>query len=133
IDCKPLLTWRQVDNALRSGLFGLDKASSLAKLLAAERGVRAWSTAPALTEEQILTWADAFRKLHGRWPNSESGRVLGAKETWQGLNMALHTGARGLPKGGSLATLFARHRGHQHRMRKQKLTLHLILAWADEH
>src|SRR5258708_33031320 len=60
----PLLNWRQVDNALRYGSFGLDKGSSLAKLLSAQRGARAWPTVPPLTEEQSAASADPSRARH---------------------------------------------------------------------
>ena len=58
-DCLPLgTTWRQIDNALRYGLRGLEGSSSLAQLLAQERGVRNVHALPAAaTEQQIAAWA----------------------------------------------------------------------------
>src|SRR5262249_16351110 len=61
-------TWRNVDNALRYGFAGLPGGSSLARLLAEQRGVRNPRRPPTLTIEQILAWADAHFKHHKSWP-----------------------------------------------------------------
>ena len=45
-------TWRRVDSALRLGLRGLPSGSSLAQLLAKQRGVRNQKTLPRLTYKQ---------------------------------------------------------------------------------
>src|SRR5205823_13950219 len=55
----PLETWRGVNFALRSGSRGLRIRSSLARLLARYRGKRTHLNQPALSEKNILTWADA--------------------------------------------------------------------------
>ena len=52
-------SWRIVDVALIYGLRGLSAGSSLAQLLAEQRGVRNVRQLPPLTEKQILEWADA--------------------------------------------------------------------------
>jgi hypothetical protein len=65
---------------------------------------------PPLTVEQILAWADAHHARTGRWPNTGSGPVASAPgEVWGNINIALAWGYRGLPRGGSLARLLARH------------------------
>ena len=51
--------WQNIGQALRRGLRGLEGGSSLAKLLAKERGVRNVRDLPPLSEAQILAWADA--------------------------------------------------------------------------
>src|SRR5262245_15806480 len=70
-----------------------------------------WDKSP-LTVEEILAWADAYRRLHGRWPASRcGGPVPGAPGlTWEALNVALRDGWRGLPGGWSLRLLLAERR-----------------------
>jgi len=50
-------TWQSVDGALHAGSRGLTGGSSLARLLAARRGARNRKGLPALTPEEIVTWA----------------------------------------------------------------------------
>jgi hypothetical protein len=65
---------------------------------------------PPLTVEQILAWADAYHARTGRWPHARSGPVEGAPgEALSNINNTLARGHRGLPRGGSLARLLARH------------------------
>ena len=105
-------TWHAVDAALRNGQRGIAGASSLARLLAKRRGVRNHMDLPRLTQTQILTWVDAYRKSTGRWPNRKSGPVRGANgETWCGVDVALKKGNRKLKSGNSLSRLLKRHRG----------------------
>jgi hypothetical protein len=103
------VTWELVHLALRFGRHGLPGGSSLAQFLTSERGVRRRKTPPPpLDTSQILSWAHAYRARHGRWPTPDSGPVEGAGgETWSKIAMALLFGLRGLPDGGSLATLLA--------------------------
>jgi hypothetical protein len=51
--------WKLVDNGLRHGSRGLPGESSLAQLLAEQRGHRNIGALPRLTVAQILRWADA--------------------------------------------------------------------------
>jgi hypothetical protein len=89
---------------------------------------------PELTEMQILGWADQYRAQSGRWPTRESGRIQGSLgEKWGAVNAALWQGNRGLPKGGSLARLLAKHRGVRNRSALPELDVDQILAWADAH
>jgi hypothetical protein len=105
-------TWAGIKTALRAGTRGLPGGSSLAKLLAARRGVRSKKALPALTIKRILKWVDAHKTRTGMWPKQNSGGVLDAPgETWRGINDALMRGRRGLPGGSSLAKLLAEHRG----------------------
>ena len=65
---------------------------------------------PPLTVEQILAWADAHHARTGGWPSPGSGPVAGAPgEDWGDIDIAQCAGYRGLPRGGSLARLLARH------------------------
>ena len=123
--------WRRIGNALRLGLRGLPGGSSLAKLLAAKRGVRNIKGLPRLTIRQILAWADAHHARHGTWPTARSGLVAGSGgQTWTGVDVALHAGRRGLPGGSSLARLLAKRRGFRHPKFPPPLSVQQILRWA---
>jgi len=124
-------TWAGVNAALREGLRGLAGDSSLAKLFAEKRGVRYLSLRPALTRDQILSWADAHRQRTSRWPSPESGRIPEAPgESWSAIQGALAQGARGLPGGSSLPKLLAEHRGRRNPKALPPLTEKQILLWA---
>jgi hypothetical protein len=126
--------WRNVDNALRYGLRGLDGHSSLARLLAEKRHVRNRGGLPPLRRKDILAWSDAHHERTGDWPTSESGPILDAPgETWRAVDQALRVGVRGLPGGSSLAQFLARARGVRNIQRLPPLTQKQILAWADAH
>ena len=127
-------TWSAVDHSLRIGRRGLRGGSSLAQLLEARRGVRNPLSAPGLTVEQILGWADAHRARTGSWPTVKSGPIPGtAGETWSAIGQALIVGGRGLPGPTSLARVLARWRGARNHMDVPKLSARQILAWADAH
>ena len=104
-------TWRRVANALRLGLRGLPGNSSLAKLLAAERGLRNKAELLPLKTDEILAWADAYYARAGHWPKKTSGPIQETiGETWAIIDGSLHKGRRGLPGGSSLARLIKEHR-----------------------
>jgi hypothetical protein len=135
IDDAPGEKWANVNAALEQGIRGLPGGSSLAKLLAEQRGVRNMADSPSLSTDQILAWADAHFDRTGRWPKSESdGPVLEAPgETWKGIQMALVKGRRGLPGGSSLPRLLAEQRGVRNHYDLPALSIDQILAWADLH
>src|SRR5947209_17836127 len=82
-------TWRRIDNGLRLGLRGLPSGSSLARLLAEQRGVRNTSALPRLTMKQILAWADAHYQRTGQWPKETCGAVPEAPgESWHAIDRA---------------------------------------------
>jgi hypothetical protein len=125
-------TWQAVEMALRDGNRGLPGGTSLAQLLAEQRGVRNRMHPPRLTERHILAWMDAHRQRTGMWPHHKSGPILDApRETWQAVDRALRQGHRGLPGGSSLSRLLALDRGIRTHRRRAPLTEALILAWAD--
>jgi hypothetical protein len=127
-------SWSVVDTALRDGQRGLPGGCSLARLLAARRGVPNRLDKPRLRRHQILRWADAHRRRTGKWPHSGSGPVVGAPgETWKGVDLALRHGWRGLRRGLTLAALLARERKARNRANLAPLTERKILVWADEH
>jgi hypothetical protein len=115
-------TWNAVDRALRRGGRGLPGGSSLARLLAAERGVRNRSVLPRLSEAQIHSWARAHHARTGKWPRAISEAVVGVVgETWKGINLALKHGRRGLPGGSSLAQLLLGEAGAARRVSGERL------------
>jgi len=118
-------TWMALDPALQRKTRGLQKESSLAKLLELRRGTRNPKALPKLTEEQILAWADAYHRRVGDWPKVKSGRIDGTNgETWATVDNTLTKGGRGLPGGSSLCALLYAHRGESYhckpRHRKKK-------------
>lgn len=99
-------TWQKIDSALMGAHRGIAEPTSLAEVLRVHRGRRHYGRLPQLTEGKILEWATAHMARNGKWPNSTSGRVLGAPgESWSGINLALWQGLRGFSGGSSLAKL----------------------------
>lgn len=89
---------------------------------------------PPLTVANILVWADAHKERTGRWPSANSGVIAGVpNETWNGVNLALTTGVRGLPGRSSLAKLLAEHRGKRHPRALPRLTVRQILRLVQIH
>jgi hypothetical protein len=128
----PADTWRIIDRALRFSLRGLSGKSSLARLLQKERGVRNSGALPPLNNKAILRWADDHHRRTGRWPNHDSGPVAASPgEVWANVDFALRDGLRGLPAGNSLANLLEDRRGVPNRLHSPRLSLQLILTWAD--
>jgi hypothetical protein len=123
-------TWRNINGALHLGLRGLPRGLSLARLLARRRGTRNLGGLPALSEKQILAWADAHFRHNRKWPNINSGPVAGTAEDWSTIDGALRRGNRGLPRRFSLAKLLAERRGARNRMALPPLSEAKILAWA---
>jgi hypothetical protein len=126
--------WANVDMALRAGRRGLPGGSSLARLLAEERGARNHLALPRLSREQILAWADAHYQRTGCWPSHDGGLIEDTPgETWAAVDNALLQGHRGLPGGSSLPQLLDRERGVRNVQDVPALTPEQILAWADAH
>jgi hypothetical protein len=118
ITAAPGETWAAINTALWQGCRGLPGGDSLNRLLKREREAQSSTRdRPALTVEQILAWAVAHHRRTGNWPGVLSGAIPEARgESWQGVNMALYKGSRGLSGGDSLSRLLARH-GWRHRRR----------------
>src|SRR5665213_726271 len=127
-------TWAIIAGALSKGRRNLSGDSSLAQLLAENRGIRNSKGLPPLTIEQILNWADAHHRKTGEWPNVNSGSVLGAHgEKWMNIHSAIYEGRRGLSGGSSLAQLMTENRGVRNHLALPELTIKQILKWVDEH
>jgi len=85
---------------------------------------------PALSEDEVLDWADAFHARTGEWPTFESGPIPeSARETWLLIEAALTFGLRGLSRG-TLPRFLAEHRGW-YDPGEQNLSIKQVLAWAD--
>jgi len=127
-------TWAGVAHALSRGHRGLDtKRCSLPQLLHDFRGVRNRAALGALSEEQILEWADRYFEHHGTWPTQASGDIPGTYDSWAGVGIALRNGARGLPRHISLANLLWEKRSVPNKANRPKLSIEQILRWSDEH
>jgi hypothetical protein len=133
-EAAPGESWNMINLALRKGLRGLSRGSSLLRLLREQRGPEASRRPTPLTVEQILAWADAEHAATGKWPTAGTAAVLAAPdEHWMKIDLALRQGHRGLEPGGSLARLLAQHRGVPNRLDVPRLSVEQILAWADHH
>src|SRR5262249_25485730 len=88
---------------------------------------------PELTVEQVLAWADAYHKTHGRWPHAGiRQRIPGASgATWATIQKLLQNGSRGLPPGMTLRRILVMYRGPDARNGPPRLTVEQILRWAD--
>jgi hypothetical protein len=131
VELAPGESWRKLDAALFHGSRGLPGGSSLAKLLAAERGRRNPKGLSPLTIEQILAWADQFHEREGRYPTTRDGEIPDSGgDTWEKIDSALYQGKRGFPGGTSLPQLLAEHRSVRNRKALPPLVISEIIAWA---
>jgi hypothetical protein len=118
-------TWACVERALRDGRRGFPGGDTLARFVSRHLGVRNNASAPRLSVEQILDWADRHHRRTGRWPGMESGPVHGvASETWAVVEVSLRNGLRGLPGGDTLYQLLRRERGVRRAGRDGSLGAH---------
>jgi hypothetical protein len=130
--CLADTTWSALNAGLVFGCRSLPGGSSLAKLLLECRGRRHKGLLPDLTTKQILLWADAYHKRHGKWPGQDSGPIDGAPgETWKAVEWTLRDGRRGIPGGSSLAQFLEVHRGARNHLALPHLKPNQILKWAD--
>ena len=126
--------WLKVECALKHGYRGLSPGLSLSLLLLEHRGVVNRINQPKFTEDQILSWADAYFIKHGEWPRSTSGEIPEALgQNWHKVERALNDGLRGLQPGSTLALLLQERRGAFNRRNQPQFTIDQILNWADAH
>jgi len=126
--------WDLLNSALKVGSRGLPGGSSLARMLARQRGVRNSQGLAPLTVPEILRWADEHHNRHGTWPEPGSGPIPEAQgETWKGVNGALRRAGRGLPRIATLKGLLSEQRGVRYPRPRIPFTVDGILAWADAH
>jgi hypothetical protein len=125
-------SWNALSQALRQGLRGLPKGSSLPRLLEQKRGRRNHLNLPILTKDQILEWCDYFQKKYGRWPTQSSREPIPDRiETWKSIESCLKQGLRGLPGESSLSQLLEQSRGRRNIQNLPRLTEDQILEWCD--
>jgi len=92
----------------------------------AERG-----SLPDLSVAAVLAWADAHHARTGEWPTPKSGPIPESPaETWLTIEAALWLGARGFPRGSTLARFLGEHRGRYNR-KEPHFSIEQILAWMD--
>jgi superfamily II DNA or RNA helicase len=126
-------TWNGIQSSLLHGRRGLPSGLSIVRLLVKYRGYRSSAEPPPITVEQILKWADDYKRKTRKWPRCSSGIVPGTQEKWRNINAALISGSRGLPSDTSLAKLLAEHRGARNVADLPSLSVSQILQWVDEH
>ena len=127
-------TWSAINAALRTGSRGLTGRTSLPQLLDKKRGVRNRLAQPTLPAKKILAWADAHKRKTKKWPNRESGNVIGMPgENWSAIHEALRHGRRGHKAGGSLAKFLSKNRDRPYRKKGGPLAVKQILTWAKSH
>ncbi len=133
----PPLSWSNIRDALYHGSYGLKGGSSLRLLLLKHRGVpydRRFVRGRRLTIAQIREWARQHHQRTGMWPSPTHGVIPGSGgETWNGIELALRGGYRGLPKGTSLAKLLPKRSRSGRRLCRRPLTIREILEWARQH
>lgn len=104
-------TWSAVNAALQKGRRGFPGGSSLARLLAKNRGVRNPKQPPRLSVNLVLQWADTYKRSKGMWPTRHAGSIDGMDgETWAMIDRALVKQQRGLSSKYSLYRLLRKHR-----------------------
>jgi hypothetical protein len=127
-------TWPAVAHALHRGTRGLPGGATLARFLTKHRNVPNHLTLPRFSVKQVLAWADAYYRRHGRWPKIASGTIAEAPgESWRRVNTALKQGNRGFLGGSSLPSFLAKYRRIKKPTVLRELTIREILAWADDH
>jgi hypothetical protein len=104
-------SWQAIARALYAGQRGLPGGSTLARLLAAYRGVRNRKGAAPLTLKKILAWADVHFRRTGVWPHARIGRIVEVPgDTWLAVDRALRREGRSWRGRTTLARLLAQHR-----------------------
>lgn len=110
------------------------KRSAWAALLrgaAADAGAERGSL-PDLSVADVLAWADAHHARTGEWPTPKSGQIPESPgETWLTIEAALWLGARGFPRGSTLARFLGEHRGRFNR-KDPRFSIKQVLAWMDD-
>jgi hypothetical protein len=104
-------SWKNIQQALRSGLRGLPGNSSLAQLLD-EGGRRVNHLAqPPLTKDIIINACNEYYNLTNKWPTQiTKDPVPGLpNNTWRSVDACLRVGSRGLLGGTSLSKLLKKY------------------------
>ena len=127
-------SWSRINYALVHGTRGLPVCGTLQQFLAKHRAKRNRAELPRLLVNEIVRWADEYKRRTGRWPDHLSGAIAGTGESWSAINTALCRGTRGLAgKGSSLMTLLATAGRKRNRKSLPPLTGTQIIKWAECH
>jgi len=130
----PTENWGAINTALAQGLRGFPGEMTLANILYKNRNVRSPQHSPDLSINEILKWADEYRRYNGKWPIESSGIIQNSDgENWNAISMSLRVGTRGFLGGSSLAKLLGEKRGAKVKNRPSNISINQILKWADEH
>jgi hypothetical protein len=124
-------TWLLLAAALALGIRGFPRGRSLAAFLD-EHGRRNSAAAePRFTIDDVLGWADAWRRRTGEWPTAAAGEIPGSGGvSWGIVDDALRAGRGAMPGGSSLGRLLVLERLVDVR---PPLCEEQILEWADAH
>jgi predicted helicase len=101
------------------------------------RAVQSTTMRFELTVDQILDWADDYKRSTGTWPTITTGQIDGTNHTWGRIDRALRQGSYGLRERITLARLLEVKRGVNDAPRAKPvknlppLSLKQILSWAD--
>lgn len=121
--------------ALRNGSRGLPGGSSLRRLLAERFGVRNPARLPTLSEREILTWCDAYRRRTGRWPRPTPEPVPESPgDTWRTINQAMRFSRRGVTANLGLREFLVKHRRDAPKwIHRGPVSERQIIAWIKDH
>lgn len=124
-------SWSVVNSALIHGHRGLPGGDTLSQLLHRRVGKPIGQPAIHIPHVQVVEWADAYRRRHGRWPHYRSGSVDGVPGlTWGRINAYLSVPRRGRAGGQTLAKLLQARRGESGKTTHPAFKLSEIVAWA---
>jgi len=121
--------WMAIESALTFGYRGLPGGESLTCFL--DRYFE--PIYRKLTVREVLALCDRYKAQHGKWPKATTERIAELGISWNGLNLLLTEGHRGLPAGLSIMRLLQKHRGVRNRSNLPRLTYAQIDRWAKAH
>jgi hypothetical protein len=125
-------SWYSIDYALREGTRGLRGGESVRVLVREYAARRPGVATGPLSNEQILSWAEAHFKKHKRWPSRYAGAVVAAPgENWLAIDAALKRGLRGLEGGTSLKHLIRTTNGELRSRGPSRLTEAQVFGWCE--
>lgn len=134
VSAAPAETWEAVNEALRRGTRGMPGGSSLPRLLVSSGRKFRKATRSPLQVKQVLAWLDAYFARHGCWPGEEDGKIDGeGKLSWFTVHADLVRGRVLGTKARSVRELVLQERNSWTSTGKPRLTVELILKWADDH
>lgn len=98
------ISWKSIQRQCIDCGFG-----TLAKILHDKKLKRSRFHLQCLSEQMIVSWMVDYKLKTGKYPNCNSAELTPDKGTWNGVDIALMQGFRGLAGGSSLAELRKKH------------------------